>query len=388
MTSNAASSIPAWTKLIENGAFLALVLGAAGLTGAMGLRLFQQLPALPFRRFWSRREWFINSWYFPLLTLNTVWLLLLFVGLLGARGVLYFVLFVFVQLLAQRAMPAALGIGLITATVTYLGAVESGVIVTGSVCVLLGIISTWRTTTQTEGRATERPSVRWRLLTIDLRKELAYHRVFTSDTVHLVLAFAVWALSVRMLLDRPDKLTDSYGLVFICVLSTLPFSRVLFNLMGMDSNGLRRLVNDPTLLVPYLIIRTRRYGLLVYCSTLVFAVLQARVGNAVIIPRLLLTSLACTELVLFIGFYMSTYFYEEKEAAYRYGQNLQSRNIHISLFVLFAIGGAVHSLYLVGGLVALALVAVAALFLNSSWLKQAGIEVVESRRNKLMHAIR
>jgi hypothetical protein len=388
MTPSVVSAVPAWARLIHGGYFLALTTSIATLTAAMGMLLFPRFPELPYQRFWSPWVWHLRSWFLPMVSLNSVWLALLFLGLLGPAGLGYFLAFYGAHLLAQRALPAAIGLSVGAAFVAYGGATEAGVaalVLAGLVCAALWL---WRVSRTGAGHEWSRPSAVWRTLTISLRKELAYIRTFTSDTVHLVLALLVWGFVSQVLVRRPDLLAESFGLPLMCLLAVLPFCRALQNLMGMDPLALRRMVYDPSALVRYQLTRTRGYALVIYGLDSVVAVELMAVGNAAIVPRLILTALACTELALLGGFFTSVYLFEEKEVSYRYGQHLHSRNIHVSLAILFAIGGLVHLLYLVSGITAVAILAAGYLYLNRHWIQTAGVVVVERRRDSLIRAVR
>jgi hypothetical protein len=387
ITPSVASAVPVWVRVVDGGYLLALATSIATLTAAMGMLLFPRLPDLPYQRFWSPWSWYVRSWLFPVVSLNSVWLGLLFFGLLGPRGLGYFLAFLGAHLLAQRWLLGAIGLSVCAVFAAYAGAAELGVAVLILVGSIFGVGWVWRATRTNAGHTWSRPTVAWRILTISLRKEFAYIRTFTSDTVHVVLAFIVWGFVSQAVIARPDRLADSFGLPFVCLLAVLPFCRALQNLMGMDAMALRRLVYDPSALVRYQLSRMRGYALVIYGLDSVLAVQLIATGNAAIVPRLILTALACTELALLAGFFTSVFLFEEKEVAYRYGQNLHSRNINVSLVVLFAVGGLVHVLFLVGGMAALAASAAGFLYLNTHWIGGSGVEVVERRRDRLIRAV-
>lgn len=373
------------TPLASAGTLIGLACVAATVTGAVGLVAFRPLPLQPYQRFWSSAAWFRRSWVYPLLSLHTPWTLVMFTALLGVRGAGYFAIFYGVHLLAQRSLGVALGLSATVALVTRSAPTEFAAVCAVVISGVIGVVLLWTRIRQgprsPEGVSRGVTSS----IPIAFRKELAYHRTYTSDVVHAVLSLAVWGGVMVGIASGSLPMTNA-AVEFVTMLAILPFTRVLLNLLGMDSNALRALVRHPASLQDYLYLRLRAYALVMYGLSGVLFVCQLVVGGASLLPQLTITALVAVEAVVLVGFYTSVYVYEEKEVAFRYGQHLQSRSVYSSVIVLMAIGSSIHVIFAIGGIGALAAVGAMLLYLNTQWLRTAGVTVLERRRRHLIRA--
>ncbi len=377
-------SIPGWASQIAQGRFLILTVALASLTAALGLTVFSALPKLPYLRFWSRAAWFARSWFYPVLSLNTIWLGLLFIGIFGLRGTAYFTCFYFVNILGQRQLGASLMTVAAATGAAYWGGGEIIVGTVIGVCLLAGFLWVWRLDRRGSSVFPMTIPRKVSFFSVNQRKEVGYYRAYTFDTVHLLLALALWAYFTYSLVARPEVLSRTFGLEVAVMLSILPFSRVLLNFMGMDSNALRRLVTDPPALVKYELTRVRGYSLISY--GLVGAIVLVRLvsGDSSFTPTLAIASVACIELTLMAGVFLSIHLYEEKEVGYHYGQSLRSRSIHTSLATLLAIGILTYAVRTLGGIFSVSALAMGALYINTQLLPRTAVLALEGRRDHLI----
>jgi hypothetical protein len=221
-------------------------------------------------------------------------------------------------------------------------------------------------------------------LSASVRKELRYHRFFTSDALHALLSFVIWGFVAYTLVEGSFRRVAPAAIPLVCVLGFMPFSRVILNLLGMDASGLRRLLFRPASLVRYELSRLRAYAIAAYGLDFFIAVLMAATGSVTLVPQLAASALVSTELAVLAGVLLSFYVFEEKEMSYRYGQHLQSKSVYVSTLTLAAIGGSVYMVGRFGGLFSLACAAGAILYVNIRWLPEMAAAIIARRGNHLL----
>ncbi|MEP6620199.1 MAG: hypothetical protein ABJE47_12830 [bacterium] len=337
--------------LMDRDALAPAITLLAALFAHFDLALVEPIPAAPFRRLWGRRAWEGRRLAYPLCSSALLVATALLGALFHALGLAYALLLYLVFVIAERHPVSRLPLlGL------SIGAGALAIPERWFVPAVIAMLAGFARLAEGQPAALLRESTGARAtLSAAWQKEFAFLHAFRSDRVYFAIGAVVSTMTVLVLV-RGEAVAEQVRPVFWLVpwLVLLPFTRILFNLLGSDVSALTRFRQAPRRTAAYLLWRIRIYRTPIY-------LLQAAAAT-IVWPRLATTNahiaygvgvVAFTEISLFCAGAYSAWFVSAKDPKYRYTGQLVETNVRLTLVLYAIIAFIVSASSSYGGLAAL-----------------------------------
>lgn len=363
------------------------VAGAGALFALLSVPFAHEFPLHPFWRFSGRRRWVARSFAYPVLSTAPLVVSMGATILIGWAGIGFSLLLYLAYRIASSSVPMRVMVIVVAAVVAVapFSTTISWLIVTTVLAAGVAREFLWPPRGEIGYLG---GSIAVTLRRILVAKEFACLRYYQSDLANGAITIAFVVLLIFTLVHDSTSAKALYRVTWLLPwLTALPFFRVLFNLLGTETEVLSHYVRSPEAAAWAMYERVRLYTTGLYvCDIALATIMGIMTASLEFGFSYLLGAALFTEALVLVAPLYSIAAVERKPVAYLYSYNLTSRNVYLTTPVVVLIAFGVHTVSAIGGSPALAVVYAVSLSVNTRWLRVWIAKFITARRFALLAA--